>query len=426
MFYALSRLGLLSGTLALLTLPGWAQTTVIQGTIEDLDHRPLGSVPLRIERQDLRGVYAARSNGNGTFFYAGLPIGVFRVFCEADAESAVEVHTRVGDPAIVNLTCAPGGTRRRGPDNQDRGFGRGILGRVRADLDRMARDVNSFSEDEMRRFNRVRTRIATLATAWEDGRLDRDVLDDVIDGLNGIMERSRLRARDRDDLAEDLSRLKELRERHDGSSDPGASRRSIEASLNAAFNEGIAAAKARDYGAAIAAFRRALAIDPSKDVIWANLADAYSGAGSPAPAEAALAKAVELKPQEGSYRNNYAIALSKSGKMEEAWIQLEEAARLDPAKAGRYFYNLGAILVNAGHAPEAERAFRRSIEADPEYADAHYQYGVLLVGRATVSPNGRIRGAGRAREEFETYLRLAPNGPYAAAARQMRDTIEPR
>jgi Tfp pilus assembly protein PilF len=196
--------------------------------------------------------------------------------------------------------------------------------------------------------------------------------------------------------------------------------------LNAAFNEGIEAAKARDYGTAIAAFRRALAIDPSKDVIWADLADAYSGAGSLAPAEAAFAKAVELKPQEGGYRNNYAIALSKSGKMEEAWIQLEEAARLEPAKAGHYFYNLGAILVNASHTPEAERAFRRSIEADPDYAEAHYQYGVLLMGRATVSPNGRIRGTDRAREEFEIYLRLAPNGPYATAARQILNTIEPR
>jgi hypothetical protein len=213
MFHALPRWGLLSGTLALLTLPGGAQTTVIGS-----GHQPLGSVPLRIERQDLRGVFAARSNGNGTFFYAGLPIGVFRVSCEADAESAVEVRTQVSDPAIVTLTCAPGGTRPRGPDNPYRGSGRGTLDRVRADLERLARDVNSFSEDEMRRFNRVRTRIASLR---EDGPPDRDVLDDVIDGLNAIMDRSRLRVRDRDDLAEDLSRLKELRERQDRSSGPG-------------------------------------------------------------------------------------------------------------------------------------------------------------------------------------------------------------
>ncbi|MGC9969847.1 MAG: tetratricopeptide repeat protein [Bryobacteraceae bacterium] len=422
MFATLPRFAVLPGTLALLTLSAWAQTTVIEGTVEDQDHRPLGGVSLRIERQDLRGVYPARSSSNGRFFYAGLPVGVFRVFCEADADSAVEVKTQVGDPAVVKLTCAPGGTRQPDQGNQYRGSGRGILDRVRADLDRVARDVNSFSEDEMRRFNRVRNRIAEFQSAWEGGRFDREILSEIISGLTAIVERSRLVARDRDDLAEDLGRLKELRERQDRSSDPGASRRAVEA----AFNEGLAAARAKDYRAAIAAFRRALAIDPSQHAIWANLAAAYTGVGSLAPAEDALAKAVQLKPQEGAYRNNYAIALAKSGKLEEAWTQLEEAARLEPANAGQYFYNLGAILVNSGHTPEAGRAFRRSIEANPAYAESHYQYGVWLMAQAKVSADGRFRGVSRAREAFETYLRLAPNGPHAEQARQMLDTIEPR
>lgn len=421
MFAALPRFALLPGTLALLTLSAWAQTTVIKGTVEDQDHQPLGGVPLRIERQDLRGVYPARSNSNGTLFHAGLPIGVFRVFCEADADSAVEVRTQVGDPAVVRLTCTLGGIRQPDQGDQYRGFGRGILDRVRTDLDRVAGDVSSFSEDEMRRFNRVRDRIAEFQSAWEGGRFDREMLSEVIGGLNAIIERSRLRARERDDLAEDLGRLKELRERQDRSSDPGASRRALEG----AFNEGLAAERANDYRAAIAAFHRALVIDPSQHVIWAHLAEAYTRVGSMAPAEDALAKAVQLKPQDGAYRNNYAIALAKSNKLEEAWTQLEEAARLDPANAGQYFYNLGAILVNLGHTPEAGRAFRRSIEANPGYAESHYQYGVWLMGQATVSPNGRVRGASRAREEFETYLRMAPNGPHAEQARQMLNTIDP-
>ena len=422
MFFTLPRIALLPGTLAILTLSAWAQTTMIKGTVEDQNHQPLGGVPLMIERQDLRGNYRARSSSNGTLFYAGLPIGVFRVFCEADADSAVEVQTQVGDPAIVKLTCALGGTRRPEQGDQYRGFGRGILDRVRADLDRVARDADSFAGDEMRRFNRVRDRIAEFQSAWEGGRYDREVLSEVIGSLNAIIERSRLRARDRDSLAEDLSRLKELRERHDRSSDPGESRRA----LNAAFNEGQAAARANDYRGAIAAFRRALVIDPNQDVVWAHLADAFTGVGSTAQAEDALAKAVQLKPQTGAYRNNYAIALAKSGKMEEAWIQLEEAARLEPANAGHYFYNLGAILINSGHTPEAGRAFRRSIEANPDYAESHYQYGVWLTGRATVSPEGKIRWPPRARESFENYLRLAPNGPHARAAREMLNSVEPR
>jgi tetratricopeptide (TPR) repeat protein len=254
------------------------------------------------------------------------------------------------------------------------------------------------------------------------GRFDQDILSEIIRGLDAILERSRLLARDRDDLAEDLGRLKELRERHDRSSDPGASRRA----MDAAFNEGMAAEKANDYRAAIAAFRRVIDIDPSQDPAWAHLATAYIAVGSPGEAKDARAKAVQLKPQNGAYRNNYAIALARSGSLEEAWTQLEEAARLDPANAGKYFYNLGAILVNSGHTTEAGRAFRRSIEADPGYAEAHYQYGVWLTGKATVSTDGSVHAPARAREELETYLRLAPNGPNAQSARTLLNTIEPR
>jgi tetratricopeptide (TPR) repeat protein len=422
MFAALPRFALLPGTLALLTTSAWAQTTIIRGTVEDRDRQPLGGVPLRIERQDLRGVYPARSNANGTFFYAGLPIGTFRVSCEADPDSAAVVQTQVGDPVGVKLICALGGARRPAQDDQDRGFGHGTLDRVRDDLDRMTRDVNAFSEDEMRRFHRVRNRLADFQSAWEGGRFDREILDQVIGGLNAIVEETRLLARDRDTLAADLARLKELRERHDPSSDPGASRRAMEA----AFNEGMAAERARDYRTAIDAFRRALAIDPGQHAVWSHLAAVYTSAGMLAPAEDALAKAVQLKPQDGAIRNNYAIALGRSGKVEEAWTQLEEASRLEPASAGQYFYNLGAILVNSGHSPEAGRAFQRSIEANPGFAESHYQYGVWLMGQAKVAPDGRIHGVSRARDEFETYLRLVPNGPHAEQARQMLGTIELR
>lgn len=426
--FALQRFVVLPGMLILLMPQARAQTTMIRGTVEDQDRRPLGGVPLTIQRQDLGGVFRARSGANGSLFYAGLPLGVFRVFCDADPDSAVEVRTQTGDPATVQLTCYVGGARRpdrgdqyRGGDRNDqyRGSGRGVLERVRADLDRIAADAGSFEPDEMRRFNRVRDRIGEFQSAWADGRFDQRILDEVIDSLNAIIDRSRLRARERDSLADDASRLKELRDRRERpASDPGGPARE----MTAAFNDGLAAEKAGDHRGAIAAFRRALAIDANQDVIWANLAAAYTGAGSFPQAEDALARSVQLKPENGAYRNNYAIALAKTGKLEDAWIQLEEAARIEPANAGRYFYNLGAILINSDHAPEAGRAFRRSIQADPNYADSHYQYGVWLMGEAKVGADGKVQ-APRAVAEFDAYLRLEPYGKNAQSARTMLQTL---
>jgi len=170
-----------------------------------------------------------------------------------------------------------------------------------------------------------------------------------------------------------------------------------------------------------------LVIDPNQDVVWAHLAEAYTGVGSTAQAENALAKAVQLKPQSGAYRNNYAIALAKSGKMEEAWIQLEEAARLEPANAGHYFYNLGAILINSDTPPRPDGLFRRSNRGEPGLRRVPLPIRACGCWAGPRSlPTEESAGPRARREAFENYLRLAPNGPHAEQARQMVSTIEPR
>jgi len=100
-------------------------------------------------------------------------------------------------------------------DNPYHTYGREPLDRVRGDLNRAARNLNYLSEGEMRRFDRVRERIAEFQRKWERGRFDREDLDEVIAGLNGLIERNRLRPRDREILMDDVERLRHLRERYD-------------------------------------------------------------------------------------------------------------------------------------------------------------------------------------------------------------------
>ena len=428
MFSVLPKLAPLAGWFFLAALVAGAQTSSIQGSVEDQDHKPLAGVTVKIERQDTAGVYSVRTDKRGQLFYAGLPVGAYRVSCTGDAESGVEIRTQVGDPVNVKLTCVPGENRQANAGDQNRGPDREILDRIRADLDRVARDLDSFSSDETLRFNRARGKLVGFRLAWERGSFEAQVLEEVIRSLNDLIERSRLRSRDRDDLAEDSRRLRDLLAQHGGSSAaPVASGgQTSRQALSAAFDEGLAALRANDYRSAVAAFRRALDIDPNQDPVWANLAQAYAGMGSQVEAEKAYRRAVDLKPSVAAYRNNYAILLAKSGNTERAWIQLEEAARLDPGNGGQYFYNLGAILVSAGHNDEAGRAFAKSIDMNPDYAEAHYQYAVSLVEQGRVTPSGRVRGVARARSELETYLRLAPSGPNADSARALLEAIQRR
>ena len=43
--------------------------------------------------------------------------------------------------------------------------------------------------------------------------------------------------------------------------------------------------------------------------------------------------------------------------------ELKKAADLDPANGGKYYYNLGAILVNSGQNDAAGEAFKKAIDA---------------------------------------------------------------
>jgi len=102
---------------------------------------------------------------------------------------------------------------QRDRDERYRAWGREPLDRVRADLDHAERGLHYLGPEEMERFNRVRGQVSEFQHRWEQGRFDRDALDHIIEGLNHTVQHDRIRPRDRDILADDVRRLRELRER---------------------------------------------------------------------------------------------------------------------------------------------------------------------------------------------------------------------
>jgi len=203
--------------------------------------------------------------------------------------------------------------------------------------------------------------------------------------------------------------------------------------LNDAFNAGKEALTAKNYDAAVDAFKKGAELDPNQHVIWANLADAYvaiaatkTGAEQQAALDQSLEayqKAITIKPDEAPYHNNYALALAKAKKIDEAKAELTKAAQLDPTQAGKYYYNLGAVLVNTGQTAASEDFFKKAIEADPNYADAYYQYGIYLISKAKTTADGKVTPEPGTKEAFEKYLALKPDGPYAESAKGMLSMI---
>jgi len=203
--------------------------------------------------------------------------------------------------------------------------------------------------------------------------------------------------------------------------------------LNDTFNAGKDALAAKNYDAAAEAFQKGVEMDPNQNVIWANLADAYvgeAGAKTGPDQQAALDKALEayskaiaLKPDNPAYHNNYALTLAKAKKFDEAQAELNKAAQLDPPEAGRYYYNLGAVLVNNGQSAPAEVAFKKAIEVNPNYADAQFQYATALSAKLSTGSDGKVVAPDGMKDALEKYLQLEPAGQYADAAKGMLQMI---
>ena len=199
--------------------------------------------------------------------------------------------------------------------------------------------------------------------------------------------------------------------------------------LNEAFNLGMEAKRVKDYATAITHLTKAIEIDPEQDVIWANLADSQGAlAGTKTGDERAklfqdaigsYEKALVLKPTQASFYNNLGLLQVRAKQDEAGKASLQKAAELDPANSGKYFFNLGAVMINAGNNDGAIEAFRLATENQPDYAEAHFQLGTALVGAAQYKEDGSVVPAPGTIEAFQTYLKLTPSGPNAAGAQGM-------
>src|ERR1035438_1710256 len=131
---------------------------------------------------------------------------------------------------------------------------------------------------------------------------------------------------------------------------------------------------------------KAAELGPTQPAVWANLGDAYiglaqskTGADFDALAQKgidAYAKSIELKPDDASVHNNYALALAKAKKFPEMKAELQKAADLDPTTAYVKFFNLGALMTNSGQAEAASTAFKMAIDSapdNPKNCEAYYQ-----------------------------------------------------
>jgi tetratricopeptide (TPR) repeat protein len=191
------------------------------------------------------------------------------------------------------------------------------------------------------------------------------------------------------------------------------------AALMDSFTAGRQALDSRQYDAALEILGKAAELDSRQPAVWSALAETYLAKADYEKARDAFTKVTALAPADGSYWNTWAMALARANRMDEARTAMARAIELDPKGAGKYHYNLGVFFLGANQTREAADEFKRAIDADPNYAEAQYQYGVALLAGGTVDAVGKLVTPPGAVEALQKYLALKPEGPNAKTAKDI-------
>jgi Flp pilus assembly protein TadD len=197
--------------------------------------------------------------------------------------------------------------------------------------------------------------------------------------------------------------------------DPAVAARTAE--LRKAFDEGVALSREGKYDDSVAAFNRAVALNPKCQDCFYNIGFAYAQKKDYAQAEENYKKAIEVKPDYTEAYNGLANIYNAQRKFDLAAEASAKASQLSAAAPGALqggnadaLYNEGVILWNGGKIPDAKAKFQAAIAANANHAESHYQLGMALVNE------GKLAEAGA---EFNTYLKLSPEGANAATAKAL-------
>jgi Flp pilus assembly protein TadD/uncharacterized caspase-like protein len=183
-------------------------------------------------------------------------------------------------------------------------------------------------------------------------------------------------------------------------------------------------------GDAIAALGRAISLDPRAGHLYNALGVAYEKEKDSGKAADAFKRAAELAPQWSFPRLHLGIQYYARGKLEQSEDEFRRASRLDPRDPFTRWWVV-RVARERGHHPEAEKVALELVRLAPSFASVHVDLGLIYEAASQY---------GRAADEFETYLRLAPSSPdahfvgyapdkareSAAKNRKLADRKEPR
>jgi Tfp pilus assembly protein PilF len=171
---------------------------------------------------------------------------------------------------------------------------------------------------------------------------------------------------------------------------------------------------AKDFDSGIAHLKKATELYPNFPQAYATMGAAYLDQKKYKEAQTALEKAVELDPKAAGAFIELGATLNQVKDYPGAISALNRGLELNPdVPAGDY--ELAKAYMAQQQWQSAEPHLRKVIAAEPNMAGAHVMLGNVLLKKGD--------GAG-ALNEFQTYLKLDPNGSMAPGVKEVIPKIE--
>lgn len=181
--------------------------------------------------------------------------------------------------------------------------------------------------------------------------------------------------------------------------------------IKAKFAEGATLSTAGKYDEAIAKFQEVIVDVPKCAECYLNIGAVYAQKKEYDKSEEAYRKVLEFNPESVDAYNGLATIFNSQKKFDEAQKMSAEATKRASSAAGganpEALYNQGVIAWNANDFQKAQESFMAALAAKPDHAESHFMLGKVYLNL------GKLPEAAK---EFETYTKVAPNGPNAKEA----------
>ena len=194
-----------------------------------------------------------------------------------------------------------------------------------------------------------------------------------------------------------------------GAGQPAAAAPSASELATVAYNEAVDALNAGNKAVGEAKLKEAVAKNPDLPQAWNALTIvAYENKDWAHTLEYGQ-KALDLDPSMTQLYGMLTDAAEKGGDKKAAaeWRHKYEEANADSPDI---LYNKGVDAYNKGKMKDAEAALSKALETKPDLAMGHYLLGMVYFNQNKKAP---------AKEHFEKYLELDPNGKEASTVKEL-------